>query len=70
LPDIQGVTPLMRACGLDRVDIVEDLLKAGADLKITDHDGLTSLDYAKRNSSLGVLQLVGQTKAEDNELGD
>ena len=53
--DDEGRTPLMLA-GIEKRDpiamrrIAEVLLDAGADLKATDKQGLTALDYATRNN--------------------
>lgn len=61
----------MRACGLDRTEIVEDLIKAGADSSARDLDGMTAIDYAKSNKAMNVLQILGQaSKGDETDLGD
>jgi hypothetical protein len=62
----------MRAFGLGRTEIAQDLLKAGADPQMADVDGMKAADYARVNGSLALLELIGQktTASEDNELGD
>ena len=45
-PDPHGVTPLMMAAGYGYTDMVQILLKRGADPRLRDRDGSTALDFA------------------------
>ena len=53
--DYRGFTPLMLAVGTDRYDrrIVNMLVAHGADLRPTNHDGETALDWANEISGPG-----------------
>jgi ankyrin repeat protein len=44
-PDLNGVTPLMKAAALNRVYFVEKLLQLGANKHLKDNRGMTALDY-------------------------
>jgi ankyrin repeat protein len=57
-PDIYGATALMKASGLGRKLYVEELLKAGADPNIKDHDGKTALDYAKQYDQYDIADIL------------
>jgi ankyrin repeat protein len=59
--DYRGFTPLMLAVGTDRYDkrTVDMLLAHGADLKPTNHDGETALDWAYKLGDSAVIRSLG-----------
>lgn len=61
--DYRGFTPLMLAVGTDHYDrrSVNLLLAHGADLKPTNHDGETALDWAYKFADPVVIRAVGGT---------
>ncbi|MFC4258205.1 ankyrin repeat domain-containing protein [Marinobacter lacisalsi] len=48
-PDSRQRTPLMEAAMANRTDLLDSLLAAGADPGLTDGDGHTALDLARKN---------------------
>src|SRR5580704_8529401 len=64
--DYRGFTPLMLAVGTDHYDrrSVSLLLTHGADLKPTNHDGETALDWAYKFADPEVIRAVGGTPKE------
>ena len=46
-----GMTPAMYAAKYNRVDILDVLVKHGAELKTKSEKGLTAMDYAKRSNA-------------------
>ncbi|HEY7333801.1 MAG TPA: ankyrin repeat domain-containing protein [Bryobacteraceae bacterium] len=65
--DYRGFTPLMLAVGTDRYDrqTVRMLMARGADLRPTNHDGETALDWAYKFGDAGVIRALGGTPKED-----
>ena len=57
-PDEEGLTPLMRAAWNGHADVVAALLKADADAALTDAQGRTAMNYAKRAGNGGIIQLL------------
>lgn len=59
--DYRGFTPLMLAVGTDRYDrrIVNMLVAHGADLRPTNHDGETALDWAHKFGDPEVIRALG-----------
>lgn len=55
-----GFTPLMAAVCYNRREIVEMLLKSGADKTLRDRLGLTGADYAKKTHRKQMLKLLGE----------
>lgn len=55
--------PLVHAAGLGHVQVVGELLKAGADLNRTDSHGQTAYDVARRNNHVGVVRLLKEAGA-------
>jgi len=53
-----GRTPLMNASRVNATEVVEYLLKQGADKNIQDDDGRTALGYAKKYNADEVIQLL------------
>lgn len=53
-----GITPLMMAATEGHVDAMKLLLKFGADLTITDDDGLTAKDVAIKNGNDELVPLL------------
>ncbi len=47
----KGMTPLMYAARYNKVEIVELLIKHGADLKMKSNRGYTALEYAKMSKA-------------------
>ena len=62
----------MRAAGFGREDIIEDLLKAGADPSLKDRNGHTCVDFATMVGHMKVLKYFGvdDYKQENEYLGD
>lgn len=58
LSDVVGMTPLMVAVENGRIEVVEKLLKAGADINHVSCEGKTALYLAVLNSSISLLQLL------------
>ncbi len=54
----QGYTPLMWACAHDQVDIVEFLLRFGADASKVSIEGECALSFASSNGNVDVLRLL------------
>lgn len=54
-----GFTPLMAAVCYNRREIVALLLEHGADKKLTDRQGLTGADYARKTHRKQMLELLG-----------
>jgi ankyrin repeat protein len=64
-------TPLMRACKEGRLDIVDELLTAGADLAVLNADGCNALWLACYNGSPAIIQrLIDAGIAIDNQNGN
>jgi ankyrin repeat protein len=61
--DYRGFTPLMLAVGTDRYDrrMVNLVLSHGADLRPTNHDGETALDWAYKFADPEVIRSLGGT---------
>ena len=59
--DYRGFTPLMLAVGTDRYDrrTVNMLIAHGADLRPTNHDGETALDWASKFGDQEVIRALG-----------
>jgi hypothetical protein len=59
--DYRGFTALMLAAGTDRYDprIVNLLMAQGADLRPTNHEGETALDWASKFGDPGVIRALG-----------
>ena len=50
-----GMTPVMYAAKYNRVEILDLLIKEGAELKTRSEKGLNAMDYAKRSKANDVL---------------
>ena len=61
---MSGSTPLMTAITFDKIEIAEELIKAGADLSITNNDGGTALHNAAFFGKVEVVQLLIDAKAD------
>jgi ankyrin repeat protein len=63
-PDIdiadEGYTALHSAAENDQLEIVQFLLEHGANPSLRDWSGNTPTDYAKRNGSSAIVQLLGE----------
>ena len=72
-PDVQfvhGVTPLMISSSCGHIDIVEALIKAGANVNKTDEFGCTALDFAeaaKQDATKNILLQHGGSKGPGTE---
>ena len=53
-------TPLMYAVANDRRDAVKMLLRAGADVRTKDEDGLTVFDIARKYNKKEMLEILEQ----------
>ncbi len=53
-----GMTPLMLASAFNDIEMVEYLLKEGADINSVDRFGMTALDYAKKMGQNRVKELL------------
>jgi hypothetical protein len=60
--NFEGTTPLIKAAIFDQIQIVEALLKAGADPSLTDHMGRTPLMMAAGNGADASVQALLKTK--------
>lgn len=60
--DAQGVTPVMRAARAGRLDLLQMLEAAGADVARADNRGWTALDHARRKKQWDVLEYL-ETRA-------
>ena len=69
--DYRGFTPLMLAVGTDRYDrrIVNMLLAHGADLRPTNHDGETALDWAYKFGDPEVIRALGGSSEGPRQAG-
>jgi len=54
----QKQTPLLMACKLDNVQIIQALLRAGANVDAVDANGMTCLGYALTSHSKNMLRIV------------
>ena len=57
----QKVTPLMLACELKNIDLIESFIKMGADINAKDKSGYTALDIALKHQSLDIIGLLRKT---------
>ena len=57
----QKVTPLMLACELKNIELVESFIKMGADINAKDKSGYTALDIALKHQSLDIIGLLRKT---------
>lgn len=55
---IEGGTPLMLACELESLPLVQKLVLLGADPKIARHDGMTAIEIAIRRNSTTILAFL------------
>ena len=55
--DFTGLTPLHWVALQGNAEVIPVLVKAGADIPATDHDGDTPLDKARRKKQWGVGQI-------------
>ncbi len=71
LRDKEGVTGLLWACDRGHVELVGELLNAGADIQQADASGLTPLHYAALNNREDLVKLLlsrgADTEARDND---
>ena len=69
--DYRGFTPLMLAVGTDRYDrrTVNLVLSHGADLRPTNHDGETALDWAYKFADPEVIRSLGGTPEGPRQAG-
>ncbi|KAL3071170.1 hypothetical protein niasHT_038440 [Heterodera trifolii] len=56
--DINGMTPLILATSLEKIEIVRLLLDAGANRNIQDKEGKIALDYAVLSDHDGLISLL------------
>lgn len=61
---VQGWTPLHGAVAVGRIDLVEFLLEKGADLTLTDNDGLTPLAVANKLGQADIAELLRRHGAQ------
>lgn len=61
-----GLSPLMGASGAGHLDIVKFLISNGADPLLKDENGLTAIDYAKRNGSNDVVTYLNGLSSTGN----
>lgn len=68
----RGMTCLMLASGDGKEDIVEYLIEHGADVRLQDHQGKTSIDYARDSGESGIVdylqRIVDIENAQDEAL--
>lgn len=57
-----GTTPLMMAAGYSSVEVVQLLLEAGADPRLTNEQGLSASDFASKAARPDVVELLAQTR--------
>lgn len=60
--DHQQITPLMEAAITNRTDLLDLLLAAGADPGLTDVDGHTALDLARKHQASDTLRQLQQSR--------
>ena len=60
-----GDTPLHNAVRAGNIDIVSELVIAGADINIKNNNGKLPIDIARDNNSLAIYEVLKQ--AEDNQ---
>ncbi|VDM97292.1 unnamed protein product [Thelazia callipaeda] len=65
--DTRGVHPLIIAAQRSSVEVVEELLRAGAPVQLQSHDGLSSLRAAALNGNESVLRFLLNYLHENNE---
>ena len=58
-----GLTPLMAAASADHLDIVQYLIEHGADASLTDANGFTALDRARRTGANDVARYLERVAA-------
>ena len=56
--DDYGWTALMWASSYDNLEVVQELIKAGADVDIQDNKGKTALSYAKMNGNQEIIDIL------------
>ena len=61
-----GLTPLMIAVHFGYLDLVEELLSAGADLHKTDNSGMTALGIAQTKDHTQVITLLESAYSAQN----
>lgn len=61
-PDSHQRTPLMEAAMANRTDLLDSLLTAGADPALTDSDGHTALDLARKHQAGDTLHHLEQIR--------
>ncbi|XP_065202326.1 ankyrin repeat, SAM and basic leucine zipper domain-containing protein 1-like [Planococcus citri] len=66
--DRYGVTALMLACKVGRIDIAEHLLSNQADVNISDNDGWTALFYAVNDRFVDLVKLLLKHHANVNKI--
>ena len=54
--DYDGWTPLIMAANNGKIEVVKELLKAGANKKLKDNDGKTAYDLARKEEIKAVLR--------------
>jgi len=57
-----GTTPLMMAAGYGTIEVVKHLIEAGADPRLTNHQGLSSSDFAVQGSRPDVVMLLADAR--------
>ncbi len=62
--DVDGITPLMYAAGMDEVRKVDVLLEAGSELEARDPEGNTALYYAARNGNIRITKYLVKRGAD------
>eukprot|EP00116_Pleurobrachia_bachei_P008454 sb/3468716/ len=63
VPDVSGMSPLMRACSMSRYDIVKKLLECGADVNFGNSANKTSAMLACLTGNLEIIKLLVAHKA-------
>ena len=57
-----GTTPLMMAAGYSTLEVVQHLLEAGADPRLTNEQGLSASDFASKAGKSDLVKLLTQTR--------
>ena len=61
-----GMTPLLKAVSLGRINMVEDLLKAGADQNVKDLEGRSASERAEFYEEFEIYEMLMKNRSEGN----